>query len=519
VHNSFFIINKISGYLSEKLPGMQVSECFSQQKDELILVFSASSNPGFTIRADMNSSFTCLSFPENFERSRKNNIDLFQAMIGRKVVKIIQYPFERLFHILLEDDIILLFKMFGNQSNILLYQNGECQGVFKNNLKKDKSFQISQYEPNPDLSYERFLALNADPKKFIPAFDKDIIGYLEARGYRSMENEEKFNLLTTILKELESAHTFYITSKPVLPEITLIKPHGSFKSFQDITEAMNFFYKERIYAKKFEEEKTGAIKKISLELEKTKQYADQCRKKLASLGNDENYSQMGDIIMANLNDIQPGKSQAELNNFYTGDMIIIPLKKGISPQKNAENYYRKSKNQKIEIDKLKDNLRRKELHAVILEDSLGAIKKAVNLKDLRAILNQPGSGKETGKAKNTSPFRVFNHLGYEILIGKNSRNNEELTFKSGSKNDMWLHARDVPGSHVIIRNKPGHKIPAPVIQKAAELAGYFSKNRNNTMCPVIYTERKYVRKLKGGTAGQVIVEREKVIFVEPGGVK
>ena len=480
------------------------------------MVFSGSAVPDFTIRADLNSSFSCLSFPENFKRSRKNNIDLFPLIIDKNVVEVIQYPFERLFHIHLEDDLILLFKMFGSHSNILLFQQGKCLNIFKNNLKKDRALRLSELQIKTDLSYERFLQLNSNPKKFIPAFDNSITEHLEARGYQMMDTAGKYHLVKTVLNELETANTFYIIYKPVLPVITLLKPRGDFKSFNDIIDALNFFYKERIYVKKFDEERSDALKKISRDLEKATRYIDLCKIKLEAFGNEDSYKQIGDIIMANLNAINQGSDHAVLFNFYTGDSIKIPLKPGVPPQKNAENYYRKSKNQKIELDKLKENSQQKILLASQLREKLKLIENMGSLKELRALLAQSvGKGESAGR-KNVTPYRRFIFLDYEILIGKNSKKNEELTFGTGSKNDLWLHAKDVPGSHVIIRNKPGHNIPDPVINRAAELAAYFSKNRTNSMCPVIYTERKFVRKLKGGAVGQVIVEREKVIFVEPG---
>ena len=84
-----------------------------------------------------------------------------------------------------------------------------------------------------------------------------------------------------------------------------------------------------------------------------------------------------------------------------------------------------------------------------------------------------------------------------------------------AKNDLWLHARDVSGSHVIVREKPGQKFREPVIEKVAQLAAWHSKRRTDSLCPVIYTPRKYVRKMKGAPAGQVVVEKEQVVMVVP----
>jgi len=106
-------------------------------------------------------------------------------------------------------------------------------------------------------------------------------------------------------------------------------------------------------------------------------------------------------------------------------------------------------------------------------------------------------------------------LGYDILVGKNSKANDKLTSQYAKKNDLWLHAKGSPGSHVVIKQKPGSNFPKPVIEKAAELAAYYSKSKGESLCQVLYTESKYVRKRKGSIAGEVIVEKEKVILVEP----
>jgi predicted ribosome quality control (RQC) complex YloA/Tae2 family protein len=112
-------------------------------------------------------------------------------------------------------------------------------------------------------------------------------------------------------------------------------------------------------------------------------------------------------------------------------------------------------------------------------------------------------------------FKKFVHENFEIWIGKNAQNNDLLTQRHSYKEDLWLHARDVTGSHVLIKYQAGKKFPMSVIERAAQLAAYFSKRKNDTLCPVIYTPKKYVRKPKGAAAGSVKIEREEVIMVCP----
>ena len=112
-------------------------------------------------------------------------------------------------------------------------------------------------------------------------------------------------------------------------------------------------------------------------------------------------------------------------------------------------------------------------------------------------------------------FKRFEVEGFEILVGKNSKNNDILTQQYAYKEDLWLHARDATGSHVVVKYKAGKKIPNSVIEAAASLAAYFSKRRNETLAPVIVTQKKFVRKPKGLADGQVVVEKEEVVMVEP----
>ena len=122
---------------------------------------------------------------------------------------------------------------------------------------------------------------------------------------------------------------------------------------------------------------------------------------------------------------------------------------------------------------------------------------------------------EKEKQAPSLPYREVEFNGYKIWIGKNAQSNDTLTLKYGYKEDLWLHAKDVSGSHVLIKHQSGKVFPKDVIERAAQLAAYYSKRKNESLCPVAMTSRKYVRKRKGDPPGAVVVEREEVIMVEP----
>ena len=110
---------------------------------------------------------------------------------------------------------------------------------------------------------------------------------------------------------------------------------------------------------------------------------------------------------------------------------------------------------------------------------------------------------------------MFEDRGFTILVGRNAANNDLLTQKYAHKDDLWLHAKDVAGSHVVIRHRAGFPVPEPVIEHAAQLAAWYSRRQNDSLCPVTVTPKKFVRKPKGARPGQVKVEREEVRLVKP----
>lgn len=502
--------------LNNRIRGYYLVSCFSQEKDELILVFSGNDHHEFFIRAHLRTVFSCISFPESFARSHKNTIDLLPVLEGRSVIETITYRFERLLQIRLSEGFDLIFKMFGSQSNILLFEDNKCIDQFKKNKKGDREFSLDAFKTEQDLSFERFRQYENTPRKFIPAFDKNVLEYLDRNNYDRLDINEKYKMICGFLTDLENPVTYYIIDKNNIPGFTLFKPDdGSCSSYRDIKIALNQFYKTRIHQAQLLSEKKRIITSLSKAIEKAEKYIGSATMKLEEIRKHMNYKQIADNLMANLNSIPGGIEKVKITDLYSGKPIEIKLKAGLSTQKNAELYYRKSKNQDIEINTLKSAIEAKKILIFELKKRLDEVQKIRDIRELRknsliAELKTTGN-----KKKQPSAFREFTFQGFRILVGKSSGNNDQLTFGEGYKEDLWMHARDVPGSHVLIKYQSGKVFPQPVIERAAELAAYFSKNRNNSLCPVIYTPRKFVRKRKGTPPGQVIVEKEEIIMVRP----
>jgi predicted ribosome quality control (RQC) complex YloA/Tae2 family protein len=195
---------------------------------------------------------------------------------------------------------------------------------------------------------------------------------------------------------------------------------------------------------------------------------------------------------------------------------LLTWKAGVSPQKAAENWYRKAKNQKREVDTLTATIERKEAEMEEWKAMALQVDEAKEVKALRKVVKAAGLEEKVQAQPEVRPYHVFVWMGFEIRVGKNARSNDELTLRHAWKDDLWLHARDVPGSHVVVKHQARRPFPQEVIEKAAALAAWYSKRKTESLCPVIVTPRKFVRKRKGDPAGAVVVEKEEVVLVKPG---
>jgi predicted ribosome quality control (RQC) complex YloA/Tae2 family protein len=514
VHNNYYFLRQLTAQLVTPLTGTVISECFSQSKDELILRFETHHKP-FFIKAALESSFACLAFPDNFQRAKKNSIDLFPGLIGFRVQAIRQFSNERSFALMLDDQKALLFKMHGNRSNVILFENATAVELFKNNSTADQELTLTNMDRNIDWSYETFLQHQDKPESLYFTFGKIVWTYLYENGYNKLALPEKWDLIRKTVSIMEFPSYFLSRVKNAI-HLTLLPFSESKLLPQNPIEATNEFYYVFTHDFALEKEKSVIINILKSKLSGAENYYEKNFEKLAEIERDTNFKIWADLIMANMHDIKQGMEKIKLKDFYQEDHYVeIKLKKELSPQSNAALFYKKSKNQHIEIDRIQQSLRTKETEIAKLKNEIEQLRLINDLKLFRQKVNALGIHKESEKQSVSLPYHEFIHNGFKILVGKNAQANDELTFRHGFKEDLWLHAKDVSGSHVLIKYQSGKNFPKDVIERAAALAAYNSKRKTETLCPVIVTPKKFVRKRKGDPAGAVVVEREEVIMVTP----
>jgi len=514
MHNNYYFLCQLSDALRAQLKGCVISECFSQSKDELVVRFETTGN-SFYIKASLEASFAALSFPVNFQRARKNSVDLFADLIGLHVTGVRQFNNERSFAIQLTEDTSLLFKMHGNRANVLVLKNDIVISLFKNSIATDRTLVPDSLDRTIDWSQEAFLQHRQNPGSLYVTFGKLVWQYLNAQSFATQPVEEQWLRILSVRQALETPE-FYVTLINNVPVLSLLSTGNILLETQDPLRAANEFYARFTQNQALHQERSAALSGLRNRLTASQAYYDKNFARLAELEQDNNYKSWADLIMANLHAITTGSLQVTVDNFYNNNQpISIKLRKDLSPQKNAELYYRKAKNQHIEIRRLQELLQSKEQEIQKLNEQITAFTDAENLKQIRSMAGTLSPSTPKSKADTLLPYHEFEYHGYRIWVGRNAQSNDVLTFKHGYKEDLWLHAKDVAGSHVLIKYQAGKKFPKDVINRAAELAAYNSKRKTETLCPVIVTPRKFVRKRKGDPAGAVVIDREDVVMVVP----
>jgi predicted ribosome quality control (RQC) complex YloA/Tae2 family protein len=502
VHQNYYFLKKLAPAIHSRLKGKLFIESFSQEKDELVLVFADSEvneelvNP-FFIKATLRSNFASLSFPDSFQRARRNSVNLFNSFSNHTVESVRVFVNERAIEISFKQGDALVFKLFGNRSNIIAFdKNRQILEVFNHKLTVDQTIDYNALDRRIDQSYEAYERNDFNHEKLFPTFGKLVNNWLIEKLDGENIPAGRWEIIQDTLQSLDRGQ-FYLIQKDFVPALSLL-PLGEIReTFESPIDAQNSFYYAYIRLTGIEKEKAEIVRILKKRIQQTEHYLENTFNKLADLESGVKNDEIANILMANLHQIPARVEKIELFDFYHDQNVTIKLKKDLSPQKNAEGYYRKSKNEKIELAKLHESLEAREKELVKSKEQLAAIGKIELLRELRTYIKVNGlAGGIAVLPTQADLFKRVDFQGFTIWIGRNAKNNDLLTRQYAFKEDLWLHARDVAGSHVIIKFQPGKKFPSTVIERAASLAAFYSKRRTDSLCPVIVTPKKYVRKPK-----------------------
>lgn len=463
-HQQYSVIVALSQKLQQRLVGAVLVDAYTLSKEELVMVFKHPSQQVYTLKI-VQQFQSCFVFWDTVDPEKGSNAQpCFEALFGQSVHQLKPHQGNRSFALVFVDEQELVFKMYDGLVNVLLFAQNKVTDMFRQSITNDWDLSLASF-------YEQGAATEQPVNRF----------YIYQRQH---------------------LHPYYFST--TLQTDQLVFESG------DVLEALTEFSKVCLAYYRFNTRKHQLLSSLTAEYKKLETLLHKTQQGLAEKQNEITAEETGHIIMANLHAIPPNTSEVVLFDFYRNSPVSIKLKKELNAQQNAAYYYRKHKNSAIEQEQLQQKIQATENRLGKITQMLSDIQIVTNFRELKPFLP-----KEKEKKQTALPFRQFEYEGFLIWVGKSAANNDELTLRNSHKNDLWLHAKDVAGSHVLIKWKAGKQFPPKVIERAAQLAAYYSKLKGSTLVPVSYTPKKFVRKPKGAEPGQVIVEKEEVLMVEP----
>ena len=477
---------------------------------------------------------------------------------GGRIAAIEQPPFERILHIGMqhpEGNTTLIVEVMGRYSNIVLVAE---EGLILECIKRvgpEKSryrtiLPQRLYVPPPpqskldptDVTELRLRDILSDASPGSPVWKALVAGIrgvspLMAREvvYRAMGDAEA--AISQVAKVSPLLEAFQEMLMPVWEhrwqpcvvkrgeQVVAFAPYpltqyDDWEEVESISQAVEAYYGQMVGEDAYAAAKRGVREAILRARERVRRRQEALERARVSQAQVEELRRRGEMILAYAYRIEPG--QRELMALVEPDEppLLIELHPHLSPVENAQRYFVRHKKAKSAAGQIPALLERAELELRYLDQLETDLNLAANwpeIQEVEACLVEAGYIKERRrqpKVGRSQPLAVNSRDGLLILVGRNSRQNEEVTFRRAAPHDLWLHVRGAPGAHVIVKTG-GREVPEATLRQAAQLAAYYSQARGSARVAVDYTERRYVRPIKGAGPGLVTYTQEKTIHVAP----
>lgn len=310
-----------------------------------------------------------------------------------------------------------------------------------------------------------------------------------------------------------------LTSKSFTPILFA----DSQKEFPSLSQLLDAFYQDKAERDRVNQQASELIHRVENELEKNRKKLKKQEQELVATENAEEFRQKGELLTTFLHQVLNNQDQVELDNYYTSEKITIVLDKALTPNQNAQRYFKKYQKLKEAVKHLTGLIEETKETIQYLESVETALSQAnlTEIAEIREELIQTGFIRRRQREKIQKRKKPEKYLSTDgqtiILVGRNNLQNDELTFKMAKKEELWFHAKDIPGSHVVIT---GNLQPSDEVKTdAAELAAYFSKARLSNLVQVDMIEVKKLNKPTGGKPGFVTYTGQKTLRVTPNEAK
>lgn len=315
---------------------------------------------------------------------------------------------------------------------------------------------------------------------------------------------------------------FSQASKPFLTE-TSFSPvpfaNRAGEPFASLSDLLDTYYKDKAERDRVKQQASELIRRVENELQKNRHKLKKQEKELLATDNAEEFRQKGELLTTFLHQVPNDQDQVTLDNYYTNQPITISLDKALTPSQNAQRYFKRYQKLKEAVKYLTELIEETKATILYLESVETVLNQAglEEIAEIREELIQTGFIRRRQREKIHKRKKPEQYLASDgktiIYVGRNNLQNEELTFKMARKEELWFHAKDIPGSHVVIS---GNLNPSDEVKTdAAELAAYFSKGRLSNLVQVDMIEVKKLNKPTGGKPGFVTYTGQKTLRVTP----
>lgn len=530
MHRNYFFLNRLIIEANDLLKGLNIAQIFSQEKGTLIIHCSNNSNEKFVEICVVPGS-PYLTIKNTFSRAKKNTIDFFNQSVDEKIHSLEIAVDDRIIKFNLEHSEIY-FAIRGKFTNVFFSNNevfipfktiGQAELSVIHDEFLNKKFSEDWNAINLHLDVETNY-LDHIRKKY-PVLGTDIIKEVKSRS-NDNSNLKLENILKGVLEEIR------ISSPCVFADESAQEIKLGFENFKSIPFTEKFLFKNVIEAQNFLLSKKYYVDSRSERLKLIKQSLDRKINKISNRLNSLNgilergskeaeYNQNGNLLLTNISKIKAGMNNITVDNIFGDDSKIqIALNPKLSPQKNIDYYFEKSKSERTLIAKTQELVKKLKSEFNYLKNLNESVNQIQSVKELEEVMKKLRiKSVQEKEAKDDLSLRFKHYViegKYDLYVGKDSKNNDLLTTKFAKQNDYWFHARGASGSHAVLRiHNTKEPVPKSVLKKSASIAAFHSKAKTAGIVPVAFTFKKYVVKKKGDPVGTVHLLREDVLLVKP----
>ena len=571
------VIHSLAYELSTKLVGGKIDKIHQPENDELLL-YIRNNKENFKLVLSSSASNPRVYIANEYKKENPIKAPMFCMLFrkyiqGGIITDVSQVDFERIIKISVEsfDELKekttkdIYIEIMGRHSNIILTQNNKIIDSIKRippsvsrvrQLLPNMTYELppAQDKINPikGISIKSFINTLREfdgpiykgiYSKFLgisPSVSKEIChrSNLETDAKAEDKTRDELSILYRVFSDLFTK----IKNNEYEPCIAIDEnidkvidfscidlsflDGNKFIKNESISKIIEEYYKTKDFKDRVHQRTSDLRKSISIKLDRLYHKQKKIEKELRDADNADEFKIKGELLTSYIYMIEKGMESIEVQNFYDENCsnITIPLNKNLTPSENAQKYFKKYSKLKTAKVELTSQIAICNDEIEYLENIMLGIENCENLEELADIkdeLIRLGYAKAPFRYKakkdldlTTKPNQFVSSDGFTILVGKNNKQNDYLTLRIADPEDIWMHTKNIPGSHVIIKCA-GKEVPNETLYEAAMLAAFYSKGRMSSQVPVDYTMKKHVKKPSGSKPGMVIYETNSTLYVTP----